>query len=149
MALYFHNTFVLAADYLKISNRHSSPQSFWRAKKNGVIKPVAIGGLQFMDAFPAEVAMLYDTVGLNSFATVPPDHNVAGLALLSSISKAVGVNEAKVMVWAISQRMDVYWIAGKLFGDLQVASRLAAEEKAHIAVAQKLKPKRRVRRRDR
>jgi len=97
-ALYFHNQLVLASYYIKISKHHSSPQSFWRAKKNGTIKCVALGGLQFLEATSAEVEMLYGTQDFDGFSHFPANQNLAGLTGLSHISKAVGVNEAKVLI---------------------------------------------------
>jgi hypothetical protein len=149
MALFFYNKLVLVPDYLKISTRYSSQQSFWRAKKKGLIQPIAIGGLQFMEATPDQVAMLYDTVGLDCFATVSPSQNLAGLVLLSYASKAAGVNDAKILIWGITQRLDVYWIGGKLFADMQNVLRLAAAEKGQAVAAQLLRVKPKPRKRHR
>ncbi len=89
--------------------------------------------------------MLYGTQDFDGFTHFPANQNLAGLTGLSYISKLVGVNESKVLIWAITQRIDIYWIAGKIFADLQAASRLASEEKAQTVANQALATKPRLR----
>jgi hypothetical protein len=127
MAVFFANTLVTTSDYLKMGLNYTLPQSLSRAKKQGRIQVLTIGGLQFVEMQPEIVQQLYKVPSWQSLATVAREQLPHTLASLNNLSKLFGVNEGVILGWALFHHLDAYWIAGRFFMESAKAKQVALQ----------------------
>lgn len=137
MAVYFCNNLITSSDYLKSGQTYTLPQSLSRAKRQGRIQVLTIGGLQFVESLPEKVQQLYKVPSWQGLHTVARQQLPHTLASLNNLSKLFGVNEGVILGWALLNYMDAYWIAGRFFMDSAKAKEVA------LQMGLKLKQKRR------
>ncbi len=133
MAVYFHNSLLASADFIRTTRRFSSPQSLSRGSKRGTIQTVAIGRFRFIHTSPEQVAAFYSIPSWDGLPVITGNTVPGGLTSLNRISKKTGVGEAVIMSWALLNRLDVYWISGVLFAHLHLVQPIAQTEKERMA----------------
>lgn len=126
MAIFFQNTLVRTSDFVKISPRYSSVQSLWRAKKNGKVTVVTIGGLHYSPLPSEAVSMLYYLPNWHGLNIIGYEHIPPTVATLNHISKKIGVGEAVIIQWGIFNRLNVYWVGGTFFANPDEVAKIAA-----------------------
>ncbi len=129
MAIYFQNTLVRTADFLKTSKRYSSSQSLSRAKKKGHIALKNVGSLVFAPGTAQQTAELYSVASWEGLRVIDAEKLPGGLTAINRIGKAIGVGEATIIEWGLFNRLDLYWVAGTFFANLLQAQSIAAASK--------------------
>lgn len=133
MAIYLNNRLIKSGDFIRTTRQYSSPQSLNNAKKKRTQHVVAIGKMHFVGVMPDKVAALY---GINSWDDLLLTENgavPAGLSPMSKISKRIKMGETVILSWAVTNRIDVYWIAGHFFAHEHAVMPIAHAEQKRIA----------------